>query len=196
VLAGVALRRDGAVTFGPGTGGFSKWMMWAAVFLTVPSLLSWFATWGINVPLPGGAISSRWLFNLQIDVLSFVNLWVIGRLVPVLAAYFVLRSVLDSAEGSAPIPSILAAMFLLAVPATRALMAGWGGGAGNNYATADMLADGWTYIVTRILPVAAALAICGAIFNFASGRPALRMVASAAAFLIVPSIWRLVLKMM
>lgn len=196
VLAGLALRREGSITFGPGTGGFSKWMLWAAVLLTVPSLLNWFTLWGIRVPIVSGSPSTRFLFNLQIDLMTFVNLWVIGRMIPVLAAFFVLRGVLDTSEGSTPLASILAAMFLLAVPATRALMAGWGGGAANNYATVDMLADGWTYITTRIMPIAAGLAICGAIFSFASGRPALRTVGCAAAFLIIPAIHRLVLQMM
>jgi hypothetical protein len=169
-------------------------MLWSAVMLTLPQLLGWFSLWGISVPLVSGSPTTRFLFNIQIDVMTFVNLWVIGRLVPVLAAYFVLRGVLDTADGHTPLPSLLTAMFLLAVPATRALLSGFGGA--TNYSTVDMLADAWTYLTSRVMPVAAGLAICGAILNFASGRPALRIVGCAAAFLIVPAIWRLVLRMM
>lgn len=196
VLAGLALRREGTLSFGPGTGGFSKWMFWAAILLTVPSLLNWFSLWGIRVPVATGSPNTRFLFNLQIDVMTFVNLWVIGRLVPVIAAFFVLRAVLDTSAGGTPLASILAAMFLLAAPATLGLMMRWGGGVSNNYATVDMLADAWTYLTTRIMPVASGLAVCGAIFSFASGRPALRQVGCAAAFLIIPAIHRLVLRMM
>lgn len=193
VLAGIALRREAGIAIGPG-GAFGKWMFWSAVLLTLPQLLGWFSLWGIAVPIVGGSPSNRLLFNMQIDLMTFVNLWVIGRLVPVLAAFFVLRAVLESAQGYSPLPSILAGMFLLAAPATRALLSAWGGS--TNYSTVDLLADGWTYITARIMPVAAGLAICGAIFNFASGRPALRVVGSAAAFLIIPAIWRLVVRMM
>ena len=56
------------------------------------------------------------------DAVIFVNTFVIGRLVPVLAAWLVLRSVIDFSEGYTPLASILGAMFLLAIPATAALL--------------------------------------------------------------------------
>lgn len=193
VLAGIALRREGTIAFGPG-GGFGRWMLWAAVLLTLPGLLAWLSLWGIPVPLVSGSPDLRFLFNVHIDVMTFVNLWVIERLAPVLAAYFVLRAALDSAEGGTPLRSLLAAMFLLAVPATKALLAGWN--TGTNYATVDVLAEAWTYLTARVMPVVAGLALCAAILNFASGRPALRLVGCAAGFLILPAAWRLVLRMM
>jgi len=51
VLAGVSLRREGTMTFAIG-GGFTKWMFWAVVFLTLQPLLSWFTSFGVAVPLP------------------------------------------------------------------------------------------------------------------------------------------------
>ena len=49
VIAGVSLRREGTMTFAIG-GGFTKWMFWAIVFLTLQPLLSWFTSFGVPVP--------------------------------------------------------------------------------------------------------------------------------------------------
>ena len=51
VLAGVSLRREGTMTFAIG-GGFTKWMFWAVIFLTLQPLLSWFPSFGVAAPLP------------------------------------------------------------------------------------------------------------------------------------------------
>ena len=45
------------MTFAIG-GGFTKWMFWAVVFLTLQPLLTWFASFGVPVPLPTGGIST------------------------------------------------------------------------------------------------------------------------------------------
>jgi hypothetical protein len=54
VLAGISLRREGGGTSFLIGGGFTKWMFWAVVFLTLQPLLSWFSSFGVNVPLPAG----------------------------------------------------------------------------------------------------------------------------------------------
>src|SRR6201998_3552754 len=92
VLAGVSLRREGTMTFSIG-GGFTKWMFWAVVFITLQPLLSWFTSFGVAVPLPAGApggITTAWLANFQTDVSQFVTNFVVQRMVPTLAAFFVL----------------------------------------------------------------------------------------------------------
>ncbi len=48
----------------------------------------------------------------------FVTNFVVGRMVPTLAAFFVLRAILDTASGEHPLPSIIAAMFLLGTQTT------------------------------------------------------------------------------
>jgi hypothetical protein len=61
VLAGISVRYEGGgITFALG-GGFTKWMFWCVVFLTLQPLLSWFSSFGVGVPLPGGGINSLWL---------------------------------------------------------------------------------------------------------------------------------------
>lgn len=192
VLAGLALRREGGVTFLMG-GSFAKWMFWAVVFVTIGPLLGWFTSFGVTAPLPSGGIGSSWLASFQSDVSSFVTNFVAGRIVTTLAAFFVLRAILDTASGGHPLPSILAAMFLLGIQATCSLMQNYN--TGTQFATADVLDSLWDYLAATIMPIAAGLAVVGAIINFATRRPAMRLVAVALAMLCVSGIWKLVLSM-
>ena len=136
VLAGISLRREGGTNFIIG-GGFTKWMFWAAVFVTLPQTLSFLAARGLSVPIPGGNVSTDWVSNIYSVIASFMEEMVLARLVPTVAAYFVIRAVLDAAEGNTPLKSVLAAMFLLAVSTTFDLMSSFNSGA--ELALADVL---------------------------------------------------------
>lgn len=191
VLAGLALRSQGAsIAIG---GNFAKWMMWAVVFITLGPLLSWLSSFGIGGTLPSGAITTSWLSSFESDVSTFVTNFVVGRLITTLAAYSVLRAILETAQGGHPLPSILSAMFLLGTQATLALMQGYN--SGTQFATADVLDSAWNYLAGTIMPIAAGLAVIGAVFNFAIRRPAARLIAVALALLSVSGIWKLVLAM-
>jgi len=190
VLAGLSLRREG----GAMGGGFTKWVFWSVVFLTLQPLLGWFPSLGVASPVPGGGISTPWLQSFSSDLATFVNDFVIGKLTTVLAAYMVLRAVIDAAQGESPLLGILAAVFLLAAQGTMSLFQSWN--SGTQYATVDVLAAAWNYLAGTLMPVAAGLAIVWGIFNFAANRPWLRMVGVALAMLCVSGIWKLVLAMM
>ena len=84
------------------------------------------------------------------DVTNFVNQFVVGYLAPVLAAWLVLRGVVEVSEGRSPLYSILGAMFLLSIASTQALLQGWN--SGTKFATADVLAGLWTYTVPNFFP--------------------------------------------
>jgi hypothetical protein len=193
VIAGISLRREGTMTFAIG-GGFTRWMFWAIVFLTLQPLLSWFTSFGVPVPLPGGGIATGWLTNFQADLAQFVTKFVVQRLVPTLAAFFVLRAILDAAAGQNPLPSILAAMFLLGTQTTYNLIRSYN--TGTQYATVDVLDSLWNHLVGTIMPIAAVLALVGAILNFATKKPFLRLVAVALALLTASAIWKLLVSMM
>jgi hypothetical protein len=193
VLAGIALRREGGTGCAM-AGGFTRWMFWAVIFLTLEPLLGWFPSFGVGVPLPAGGIGTGWLQNLQSDVASFVTNFIIGRLVPTCAAYFVLRAILDTASGGHPLPSILAAMFLLGSPTTYNLIQSYN--TGTPYASADVLDSLWNHLVGTIMPVAAVLGLVAAILNFSMRKPFLKHVAVSLALLSVSAIWNLVLAMM
>lgn len=192
VLAGISLRREGGTTFLIG-GGFSKWIFWAVVFVTLVPLAGWFSSFGVATPLPGGRIDASWLSSFQSDVSRFVADFVVGRLVTTLAAFLVLRAILDAASGGHPLPSVVAAMFLLGTQATYSLIQDYN--TGTQFATADVLDSIWNYLAGTIMPISAGLAIVGAVINFATRRPAMRLVAVALAMLCVSGIWKLVLSM-
>jgi hypothetical protein len=193
LLAGIALRWEGGSTFAIG-GGFTKWMFWAIVLIALPQLLLWFSFFGMPVPVATGVVGTNWIAGIRDDITTFVNDFVIGRIAITLAAYFVVRAILDATHGSHPLPSILTAMFLLAIPATASLMSNLQ--TDTRFAAADILDGLWSYLAGRIMPIAAGLAVIAAIFNFLTNRPAMRLVASALGFLTVAAIWRLVLQMM
>jgi len=189
VLAGIALRQEGGVNFQTG-GRFQRWVLWSIIFLTLPQFLSWFAAQGITMPAQGGGIGSAWVASLQTSLSGFVTNVVVAKLIPVLAAFCVLKAALDTAEGQSPLPSVIAGIFLLSVSGTVQLMQSWN--SGSEFATTDMLTSAWNFLAGTILPEAAGLAIVGAIFNYARHRPFMPLVGSGLAFLSVSAIWQLV----
>jgi hypothetical protein len=110
LLAGIALRTEGGSTFIIG-GSFTRWALWAVIMLSLPQLLLWFNFFGLPVPVASGAIGTSWLNGIHVDVSTFVNDFLIGRVTIVLAAFFVLRALLDAVHGGSPLASILTAMF-------------------------------------------------------------------------------------
>ena len=79
VLAGIALRREGTMTFSVGGGGFSKWMLWAVIFLGLEPTLTWFQFFGVPVFFPPGpAIGTPWLASIQQDLSIFVSSFVVA----------------------------------------------------------------------------------------------------------------------
>jgi len=192
VLAGVALRSEGGVNFESG-GRFGRWILWTVILLTVPQLLSWFAGQGVSMPRAGGGVTSSWLAGMESSFQSFVTNVIVARLAPILAAFFVLKAALDGAQGHNPLGSIVASIFLLTVSSTIQLFQGWN--SGTQFALTDMLVSLWNYLAGTIFPIAAGLAVVGAVLNYVRHRPVLPLVGSALAFLSVSALWRLVLGM-
>ena len=180
--AGVNLRHEGGTNFHV-NGRVGKWVLWTVVLLTLPQLLSWVAAQGISVPSGSGSVGTSWLASMETVFRSFVNQIVVAKLVPILAAYFVLKATLDGAAGENPLASIIAALFLMSLSATVQTMQAWN--SGGQYATTDMLTSLWNYIVGQIMPAAAGLACVGAVINFVRHRPWTRLVFAAISFLSV-----------
>ena len=193
--AGIALRQEGGTVFWVG-GGFSKWVMWAITFLALEPTLSWFPA--LHVPVffpPGYGFQTAWLAGLQSGISTFVYDFLVARIAPILAGYFVIRSVLDTASGTGPLPSILSAMFLLAISSTHSLLESWT--PSDRFSIAIALESMWNYLASRILPIASGLAVCGAIIQFSFNRGGyLRLILCAAGFMLVSSIWILIQRMM
>ncbi len=180
--AGVNLRHEGGTNFHV-NGRVGKWIVWTVVLLTLPQLLSWVAAQGITVPSGSGSVGTSWLASMETVFKNFVTQIVVAKLVPIIAAYFVLKATLDGAAGENPLASIIAALFLMSLSATVQMMQGWN--SGGQYAATDMLSSLWNYIVGQIMPAAAGLACVGAVINFVKHRPWTRMIFAAISFLCV-----------
>ncbi len=189
VLAGLALRQESGVNLEVG-GRFQRWMLWSVILLTLPQFLSWFAAQGITMPSQGAGISGSWLRGMETTVTGFISDVVVAKLVPVLAAFFVLKAALDAAQGWNPLGSIVAAIFLLSVSGSVTFMQSFN--SGGEFATTDMLASLWNYLANTILPEAAGLAVVGAIINYSRKKPFMPLVFAALAFLSVTGLWKLV----
>ncbi len=188
-LAGIALRQEGGVNFESG-GRFQRWMLWSVLLLTLPQFLSWFAAHGIAVPPQTGNALGPWLANLEQAFTGFVSDVLVARLLPVFAAFLVLKAVLDSAQGASPLSSIVPALFLLSISGTIGLMRSWN--SGTELASADMLVSLWNYLAGTILPETAGLAVVAAVISYARRQPFVPFVFSALAFLSVSALWKLV----
>jgi hypothetical protein len=189
VLAGLALRQEGGVNFEVG-GRFQRWMLWSVILLTLPQFLSWFADQGITLPPQAAGIGGAWLRGLETSLTRFISDVLIAKLVPVLAAFFVLKAALDAAQGLSPLGSIVAAIFLLGISGTVQLMQGFN--SGGEFATTDMLVSLWNYLTGTILPETAGLAVVAAVINYSRKRPFMPLVFSSLAFLSVTALWKLV----
>src|SRR5579863_8927187 len=176
VMAGLALRQEGGVNFEMG-GRFQRWMLWTVILLTLPQFLAWFAAQGINLPPQAGAVSSPWLASMQTTITNFISQVMVARVVPLLAAFFVLKATLDAAQGHSPLGSIIAAIFLLSLSGTVQMMQGFN--SGGTLATTDMLSSLWNFLAGTILPEAAGLAVVGAILSYSQHRPFARLVFTA-----------------
>ena len=188
-LAGLALRRESGVNFESG-GGFQRWIVWSAVLLTLPQVLSWFfAQTGVAVAAQAAG-PNPWITDIEAWFKTFVSDVLIGRLLPVFAAYFVLKAVLDFAQGRGALGSVVSAMFLLTVSSTAKLFEGWNDG--TQLATVGVLSSLWNYVAGTILPEAAGLAVVGAILNYSRQRPFMPLVGTALGFLSISGLWQLV----
>ena len=149
VLAGIALRREGGANFQV-SGSFQRWALWSVILLTLPQFLSWFAAQGISMPPQAGNISSPWVAGVETSFNSFVTNVVVAKLSPLLAAFCVLKAVLDGAEGHNPLGSIIAAFFLFSAQATVQSMRKWN--SCSEVAATDMVTSTWNFLAGTILP--------------------------------------------
>lgn len=191
ILAGWSLRQEGqGVNFQPG-GSFLRYVLWAGIFLTLPGVFSWLNAAGVNVQQETIGEPSGYMQTIETMIETFVTDIVLNHLVAVLAAALVLKSVLDGLEGHVPVGSIAAALLLLGIygiynHATQQ----WNDG--STYATTNFLMNAWTYVATSICPIAAGLAIAGAILAYVRNHAWVRYVGCALALLSVTGLYALI----
>src|SRR5260370_17573455 len=116
------------------------------------------------MPHAGGGVTSWWLVGMESSFQSFVTNVIVARLAPILAAFFVLKAALDGAQGHNPLGSIVASIFLLTVSSTIQLFQGWN--SGTQFAITDMFPYLSNYLTGIIFPIAAGVAVVGAVLNY------------------------------
>jgi hypothetical protein len=188
VMAGLKLREEGGINFHAG-GGFFKWLLWAVIFLTLPGIQIWLQSEGVQTTTLT-ATTAPYTSTLQHVLSDFVINYLVGRIVPILAAMLLFKGLLDLTEGRHPMPSIVTALFLLSVQGTYTLMQTWAAGAGT-YAVTDVLWSMCSYLFTTISPIVGALCIVGAIFNYIRDREWANLVFGGIGFLTIWGLWSL-----
>ena len=193
VLAGMRLRSEGGMNF-EASGGFLKWVFWGCFLISVPSVSTWLSGEGI----PGaaqftqaGATGAAYTAGIEKVTGDFVDNFLVGHVVPVVAASLVFKAVLDLSQGYSPVASIVAALFLLGIEGTWSLATGSWLQSGQ-YGVTDTLMNIFGYAANRISPIVGGLAFSAAILNYVRHRPWAGLVASGLGFLSVTGIWALV----
>ncbi len=191
VMAGMKLRSEGGVNF-QASGGFVKWIFWGALLLTIPGV----STWLVNESVPGAsqllmaAQPAAYTNGMSKLANDFVDDILIDHFVPVAAAALVFKAVLDQAQGTSPLGSIVAAMFLLGVQGLYKVATGSWLGTGA-YSTTDMLMNAFNYAANTISPIVGGLSVTAAILAFAQNKPWKSYAVSGISFLCVTGIWAL-----
>jgi hypothetical protein len=192
VLAGMKLRNEGGVNYQAG-GGFLKWLFWGSLLLTLPGMSAWL----VQETVPGAAqlvstgTSTPYTNGINRVAGDFVDDLLISHLVPVIAAALVLKALLDHSQGTNPLASIVAAMFLLGIQGIYKLATGnWM--TSGAYSTTDLLMNAFDYAAGTISPIVGGLAICGGILGFVQHKEWKSFVASGIGFLCATGLWALV----
>ncbi|MGH9615246.1 MAG: hypothetical protein ACRD28_00795 [Acidobacteriaceae bacterium] len=194
VMAGMRLRSEGGINF-EASGGFLKWLFWGCLLISLPGVSQWL----VNEGVPGasqlsiaGATNAPYTQQLEKVSNDFVNDFLIGHVVPVVAASLVFKAILDVNQGYSPLASIIAALFLLGIQGIFNLATGSWMQSGDAYGVTDMLMRAFGYAANTISPIVGGLALSAAILSYVRHRPWVGFVASGLAFLSVAGIWSLV----
>jgi hypothetical protein len=193
VLAAIQLRAEGGVNY-DANGGFFKWLFWGAVMLTLPSISLWLSSEGIQasvVTAGGSGGTAGYVAMISRPISDFTYNYLVPHIVPVLAAALVFKAVLDGAEGLSPLPSIIAALFLLSIQGFFTVAMSWGNNA-DPYGTASLLMSMFQYAAYTLSPLIGALCIVGAIINYIRGAGWGHLVFSGLGFLSLTGLWALV----
>lgn len=192
VMAGMRLRNEGGVNY-QASGGFLKWLFWGAFLLTIPGVSTWLRAEKVPgaAQLVMGAQASVYTDGMNKLANDFVNDILVDHFVPIAAASLVFKAILDQSQGTSPLGSLVAAMFLLGIQGIYKVATGTWMGSGA-YSTTDMLMNAFNYAANTISPILGGLSISAGILAFAQNRPWKSYAVSGLSFLSVTGIWALV----
>ena len=108
-MAGLRLRSEGGMNF-EASGGFLKWLLWGCFLLSLPGVSQWL----VQESVPGaqqisiaGANGAQYTAGIARVTNDFVSNFLVGHVVPVVAASLVFKAVLDMSQGYNPLASII-----------------------------------------------------------------------------------------
>ena len=191
-IAGMKLRNEGGANFQAG-GGFLKWLFWGALLLTIPGV----STWLINEGVPGAGqlqmsgVSTPYTNGISKTAQDFVSDILIAHVVPVVAASLVFKALLDQSQGTSPLGSIVAAMFLLGIQGVYNLATGSWMKSGP-YSTTDLLMNAFNYAVGTLCPIVGGLTVAGGILAYVQRKEWKGLVVSGIGFVSASGVWALV----
>ncbi len=191
VMAGMSLRNEGGVNY-QASGGFLKWIFWGALLLTIPGV----STWLVSESVPGAsqlimaAQPAAYTTGMSKLANDFVDDILVDHFVPVAAAALVFKAILDQSQGTNPLGSIVAAMFLLGIQGIYKVATGTWMESGA-YSTTDMLMNAFNYAANTISPIVGGLSISAGVLAFAQSKPWKSYAVSGLSFLCVTGIWAL-----
>jgi hypothetical protein len=193
VTAGIALRGEGGTNFGIG-GGFAKWLLWAFIFCALPTIPMIVNSLGNNQlgSLTGSFSGGTAEFTgLGVGVQTFIQGWIVGKAVPSIAGFLVVKAILDSNDGGTPFPSLISALFLLSVTGIWTMAQKWVEST-DEYGITTGMSGALSYVLTTVCPIAASFCFIGAVVQFIKGRGWGKLVISGIAMLSATGIWALV----
>jgi len=194
IAAGFSLRGEGKIWI-PLHGNFARWMIWALIFLCLPSLPSLLSVLGFSfLQVPGGGEGGGAVSMITTAVTTFVQSFLLKKLAPIVAGYLVLRALFESAEDKSPMPSIVSAIFVLSLNGIWTLAKGWVGGGTDAYSITTGLEGGMNYLANTICPIAIIFCVIGAVIHWLRGKSFAHFIYTALAMGSVTAIFNLAAK--
>jgi hypothetical protein len=189
LAAALSLRGEGGMNFHIG-GGFARWMLWAIIFLSLPTIPKLLSVLGVPNITQAQAGTSSYMTGLQGVVSTFVTDYLVGKFAAAVAGFLVLKALLDSNEGKTPLPSLISAIFVLSVQGTWTLAKGWVGT--DAYGVTTGLNGMLNYFGGSVCPIAAVLCFIGAVVCYIKGQKWGQLVLTAIGMLTFSGLWALV----
>jgi len=102
-MAGFQLREEGGTNFSS-NGGFFRWILWGAVFLTLTGIFAWLSAEGFGGAFGASGATAPYTATIASAVKDFVYNILRDRIVPVIAGALVLKSLLDTGGRAKSVP--------------------------------------------------------------------------------------------
>lgn len=188
ILAGLALRGEGGINFQMG-GSFTKYLIWSSIFFALPWIVTQGASWAglSNLPAFSGATVGKPIISAATSMLQYIG----TKLLPIFGGALIFKALLDSAEGTSPLPSVISALFVMGLAAAVSASAS-ASASSSSYSPDTLLALYLTYATGTLCPIIAGMCVAAAVVTYVRGGKWGGMVLTALGFLTVTGLTTLI----